>query len=498
MSLSEAKKLFDQENYQAAIKIYDELAFSDPALKDSARFLAEICKRRIVATSGATFSSEQKAAIQSVLSRPIKSASERHFPDATDISSLYALVDLDKFRFEDVCAALRCVENSPYQRDLLWILADSLDHRGFYENRSSAQDVELNLDGLLLLAYDYEYWLKNRFLYIQKFESQAFSDARLYDLLHFRPGEKDGSSRLPVFRKIEVPYTWKYAIDSDTPSDPNQTWDVHFGTILLNEKKFIGLNLIQHYSFCKSWTLVEGACLGYPTRKVAPDGTSLDDCGTLIRIFPDPYNKLKYEPYGWTRCGGEDAKSELRNVYLKHCDNKFLVVIDADEFYLLNDLNSALERMESESLNAIVLPQVHFWKDVSQFITGEYYDVSHTRIYRNYPGMKYIRNHNFPEINGKFVDKMKFSKYGRDIKNVGSDTYDFGSARCYHMGFAKDYDDMRDKSDYYINRGEDQTRVTTTESRAAWFGGDLPDKCRVRNWGGDVPDVLNMVSGVKV
>jgi hypothetical protein len=58
------------------------------------------------------------------------------------------------------------------------------------------------------------------------------------------------------------------------------------------------------------------------------------------------------------------------------------------------------------------------------------------------------------------------------------------------MGFAKDFEDMKDKTEYYVNRGEDTTRVSTTNSRAAWFNGDLPEKCRVRNWAGDIPKFL--------
>ena len=47
------------------------------------------------------------------------------------------------------------------------------------------------------------------------------------------------------------------------------------------------------------------------------------------------------------------------------------------------------------------------------------------------------------------------------------------------MGFAKDIDDMKDKTDYYINRGEKTTRPDTTKSRAAWFTEDIPDNCKV-------------------
>ena len=58
------------------------------------------------------------------------------------------------------------------------------------------------------------------------------------------------------------------------------------------------------------------------------------------------------------------------------------------------------------------------------------------------------------------------------------------------MGFAKDADDMKDKTDYYINRGEKITRPDTTKSRAAWFTNDIPDSCTVLPFNQPVHGVL--------
>jgi hypothetical protein len=82
------------------------------------------------------------------------------------------------------------------------------------------------------------------------------------------------------------------------------------------------------------------------------------------------------------------------------------------------------------------------------------------------------------------------NKIFRTIERVGNESYRYKEPCCYHMGFAKDYDDMRDKTDYYINRGEMVTRKSTSLSRAAWFDEVLPDKCQVRLWGGEIPEAL--------
>ena len=58
------------------------------------------------------------------------------------------------------------------------------------------------------------------------------------------------------------------------------------------------------------------------------------------------------------------------------------------------------------------------------------------------------------------------------------------------MGFAKDEDDMKDTTQYYINRGEDVSRKNTTDSRAGWFSDKLPSECKIFPWGGAIPKIL--------
>jgi hypothetical protein len=105
--------------------------------------------------------------------------------------------------------------------------------------------------------------------------------------------------------------------------------------------------------------------------------------------------------------------------------------------------------------------------------------------------MKYVKNHNFPETatDGVTLDKIKKYKFDRVILDRDSQPK-WDGVFCYHMGFAKDDDDMQDKTEYYVNRGEDTTRPVTTQSRAAWFDGNIPPDCRILPFSQEIPEVL--------
>ena len=261
-------------------------------------------------------------------------------------------------------------------------------------------------------------------------------------------------------------------------NETNEATAIYAGSIFLNEKRFLEKCLANHYDLVSKWCLVEGTCLGYPTNKVSNDGFSKDYSSLILQLFPDPENKLLYIAHGWTVNEGEDAKSELRNRYLKGALGEVLVVIDIDEFYPQNAFNQAVQKILSGH-DGVVVPQVHFWKGMDKFIIGGYYDISHMRFFRFYEGLAYISNHNFPEKpDNTRLDKLNRFKFDRIIDYSGTNPV-WKGVYCYHMGFSKDKDDMKDKTDYYINRGEKSTRPDTTKSRAAWFTDDIPENCKV-------------------
>ncbi|WP_434222749.1 tetratricopeptide repeat protein [Limnospira platensis CENA597] len=266
---------------------------------------------------------------------------------------------------------------------------------------------------------------------------------------------------------------------------------ITFATIVLNEAEFIENNLKQHYNFCDSWIIVEGACRGYPTNRVTKDGFSTDDTASIIQNFPDPESKIRFIQHGWTNSTGEDAKSELRNRYADLAEDGILVVIDADEFYRYDDLHKILKILAKKRYNCYRLPQLHLWKGTNQIIIGGYWDIGHNRIYSWQSGLKYRSNHNHPETElGKLWHEAgEYIRSGRKLVQVDGG-YVHPDPCCFHFGFAKSEVNMRDKTDYYIGRGEDVTRPKTTACREAWFTNIVPEDCQLLSWKGALPEVF--------
>jgi hypothetical protein len=273
-------------------------------------------------------------------------------------------------------------------------------------------------------------------------------------------------------------------------ANENEIHDIFAGSIFLNESKYLLKCLFNHYPLIDRWCLVEGTCKGYPERKVTPEGLSKDSCWLSLELFPDSHQKITYINHGWTKSKGEDAKSELRNQYIKRCSGSSLVVIDIDEFYTPYAFKQAVNKI-LEGYSGVVVPQIHFWKNTDKFIIGGYYDVSHMRFFAVTPGFRYVSNHNFPDSSdGIRLDKIRRFKFDRVISKRDTSPTWLGTY-CFHMGFAKDDDDMKDKTEYYVNRGEHETRPVTTQSRAAWFTGQVPQECQIMRYTQPLPLVLS-------
>jgi hypothetical protein len=498
-SLALGNRLFRERDYSAAKAVYLKCIFQNPELESTIAANILLCNRFLAspAFKSAVVESKKVEAGKNISELLATEISVKPNQTATNIRqetfTLLNTIDQEQIHQANLVSIIICARSSPFQRDLLWYLGWRLKQCTSLNLRNFPESAALTLFQLVLLATDIEYWLIHRVRIARILQSSNIGDVRAYDLVDQKPSEiLESSIGLPPFRIPNGrPYRWRSLLPaSEKDSADAVGTSIDFGTILLNEKKFIGLNLLQHYHLCTSWTLVEGACQGYPPRKVSSVGLSLDNCSAQIRLFPDPLNKIRYIQHGWTGSGGEAAKSEMRNRYLERCTSDLLLVIDADEFYLEKHVAEAVLKFADKNVHAVTLPQVHFWKSTEIFITGEYYDVAHTRFFRNHPGMRYIRNHNFPELGEKFVQEMGAFKFQRTVQEVFKNSFKYLEPSCFHMGFAKDHADMRDKSDYYINRGEAITRKATTDSRSAWFDGNLPEKCLVRSWVGDMPEIL--------
>jgi len=500
VTIANGNRLYKNENYLEAIEVYKQVAALRPSFAEMMNTNIALAMGKLrnvqpgVEHNAKEIRPQDNDTMAERLSRPLNPVPSKDLPESTVIFKLLSSLTASDITISHLISALHCAAASPFQRDILWYIATLSNCLRLNVNLVNFQATDhICLQTMITMASDRKEWLLNRARLRQWILANKINDPRAWDLVDNPPDEfSDNYQQLPEFRPVSTRrYQWDNILINNRYL--SQDYSITFGTIFLNEKKFIGLNLLQHYELCDSWVLVEGACKGYPTRKVTSNGLSLDNSSAFIRLFPDPLFKIKFIQHGWTSCSGEDAKSELRNRYLENCTTDYLLVVDADEFYLTKDFMAAMNKIHTGGHHALTLPQIHFWKNSKQFITGEYYDVSHIRLHRNTPGMRYIKNHNFPEIFDKYTHEISHQKVARVIKEVANGGYTYDTPACFHMGFAKDYDDMKDKSDYYINRGEAVTRKVTTESRAAWFTENIPEKCILRPWEGEIPAALSLL-----
>lgn len=268
-------------------------------------------------------------------------------------------------------------------------------------------------------------------------------------------------------------------------------WTV--GMIVLNEERFIKKNIenLLRWNDLVRIVIVEGSDINYPKNNVTADGLSKDNTGNIINELVNKYDRILYVKKGFANC-----KQDLRNEYINNVIGSHLFVIDADEFYSHDDLNR-LSHEVLASPNDIIQWEfqrdlikdnifggiVHFWHSLKHRVVGGYYSIPHQRIYRIVDGMKYDTSHNHPSIYGKRYDEMR-------------DRWSKTSITCYHAGFMKDLKNMRDKQNYYYNRGEKKDRPMYSNTRELWFNWDgktmeYPEhKIKILDYNGFIPDVL--------
>lgn len=266
---------------------------------------------------------------------------------------------------------------------------------------------------------------------------------------------------------------------------------VTIGMIVLNEEEYILKNLQQHYEHAHKIVIVEGADRLYPQVRVTKHGLSTDATAEIVRNFPDPSHKIKFIQHGWTNMTGPNAKCELRNRYLRETPDGLLIVIDADEFYRHKDIADLIDNMRRHPrYDAYQLPQIHFWHNLQQFITGGYYDMHHCRFWHVKSGDSYSQDHNYPTRGTKPLRNGYVRVKPRKVHRTESGKEFVKAPCCYHFGFVKNQANMKDKNRYYENRGEKRTRYRTYKSREAWFKPDeqLYPRLAIHQYEGPLPE----------
>lgn len=306
---------------------------------------------------------------------------------------------------------------------------------------------------------------------------------------------------------------------------------VQLCSILLNEEEWLERHYAQHKNWpgLINWTFVEGADVNYGAANpgmTTPDGLSVDRTSSLLHRIASTDPRVSVIQHGWMRHSLPDqSKCEGRNRYLDNASNfkpDILITTDIDEFYTredqqrINDICASRIYYGSEGAStqwdSWMFRQRHIWHPpglneydmagettnplFSQEVVGGYWQVPHTRVWRYIPGMRHVRNHNWPEVNGRYLTEKMLRC---DLMPEG-----FGMNRipeCVHLGYASSSRSRKAKHAYYKARGEGQEGGRLGRKRSMYLdcrdayekwvpGASLPHGASVIEYNGPIPEVF--------
>lgn len=276
---------------------------------------------------------------------------------------------------------------------------------------------------------------------------------------------------------------------------------VVIGTLALNEMEWLPRLYEQHKDWpgLKQWVIVEAADEVYARtnpKMVTREGLSVDGTTEFLEDLDRRDGRILHIKHGMTR--HEDpaqGKCAARSRYLEVADEQrptFVVVLDADEFYP-REYQPRILNMATpfNSKDAFVFKHRDVWRPksiqhlplFSHEVRGGFWAIPYCRLWRWREGMRYVLNHNSPEVGGRGMDKrmMRFDD-------------DPLSPEFVHMAFASSRVNRAAKHRYYEARGEGRTdhRRWYVDSRAAFEtwrpGKGLPRGAEVFPYSGIIPE----------
>jgi hypothetical protein len=173
---------------------------------------------------------------------------------------------------------------------------------------------------------------------------------------------------------------------------------VTFGMIVLNGLPFAPYNLRALYPFAHEIIVVEGAAPGAASI-AGPDGHSRDGTLEELRRFAreeDPEDKLRIvtaEDAGHPDGFWPGEKDEQSRAYAARAQGDYLWQVDADEFYLPEDMRGVLEELAADgTIAAVTFPTVTIWGSPGCAVDGWFLrrgNGDYHRLFRWGPGYSY-------------------------------------------------------------------------------------------------------------
>lgn len=273
-------------------------------------------------------------------------------------------------------------------------------------------------------------------------------------------------------------------------------------TLVLNEMEWLPKLYNQHKDWpgLVKWVFVESADKAYAEanpKMVSPHGLSVDGTTEFLMNLVHKDSRIVHIPYGFS--GNPDpaqGKCSSRQQYLNVLEvvkPDFFIVVDADEFYCIQDQSKVNHYLSHYLADAFIFKHRDIWHPASiqdqplfsYEVTGGFWDIPYCRCWRWFPNLKYLSNHNTPELNGKGLDTK--------LKRFDSEPH---SPAFIHMGFACNPEIRAAKNRYYVHRGEGKNdhRQWYVDSRSCfetWKPGDvLPKDAKVIPYTGPIPEVF--------
>jgi len=173
---------------------------------------------------------------------------------------------------------------------------------------------------------------------------------------------------------------------------------ITFGMIVLNGEPFTRYNLRSIYPWAHQIIVVEGACLAAAS-VASEEGHSTDGTLDVLHSFQaeeDPQNKITIitaEDEGYPNGFWLGEKHEMSQAYAKRATGNYLWQVDADEFYLEEDMKVIMDLL-LQGVDVIDFPTVSFWGGLEFVENGEYFlthGAWHTpRVFAWGPGYTYL------------------------------------------------------------------------------------------------------------